>query len=75
MATKFILLAILVALAFMIFALLAILIYARGAILHTKWTHWAEVVDTHKKVWEMHRELLGQDEREKGNRNRKKGTK
>lgn len=74
MTTKFILLAILVALTFMIFVLLAILIYARGAFWHTKCTHWAEVVDTHKKVWEMHQELLGQNKRKKGNRNRNKST-
>ena len=63
MTTKFILLAILVALAFMIFTLFTILLYARGA-------YRAEVVDTNKKVWEIHWELLGKDEYEKRNRNR-----
>ena len=70
MTTKFILLAILVALAFMIFTLFTILLYARGAYRNTRHTHWAEVVDTNKKVWEIHWELLGKDEYEKRNRNR-----
>ena len=70
MATKFILMAILVALVFMIFTLFTILLYARGAYRNTKYTHWAEVVDMYKKVWEMHWELLGKDEYEKRNRNR-----
>ena len=72
MTTKIILFAILVALVFIIFTLFTILLYARGAYRNTKYTHWAEVVDTYKKVWDIHWELLGKDEYEKRNQNRNK---
>lgn len=75
MTTKFILFAILVALAFIISTLFTILLYARGAYRNTKYSHWAEVVDTNKKVWQIHWELLGKDEYEKRNHNRNEGTK